>query len=481
MRYKNLVFSITAVIAFTALFLSCSNDNTHEEEEKDMKLNFFIKTNTKSDVLVMGGDGSFSSLAVYVYNKDDGYCEYSELIPVFTPNAVEEYSRSVNVSSKTKIIYAIANYNDSDKTFSIPVTADMSMQELESLIIDNKDFSDASILMVGKKEVIMDSELVTAEVPMQRMAARLDIYMFKSREIESSEVFVKSVEFNNQILNTNGKFQSLAMAQPVNKRTISEDITANQELNVVPYTVSGVLPEDLHKTFYTYQNISISAKPDKEINPYLRITASVNGVDQVYIGYLQSYTQPEGNFSLVRNKVYNVVAILGGVDNSIILDMSVFPWNVTESEIGHNVNDSDIVFDAWGNDSEALRGIVQYPYIDSKGQQNKTSFANYSFTLPAPPGALWTATLTNGLDFTFGKGGTTPGKNAVSQGITRNEPYEIKVGATKPWGGEVRSTYMYITVNGEKLKINPVLGDGKRKFPGDNDTDILILQTEYQN
>lgn len=63
------------------------------------------------------------------------------------------------------------------------------------------------------------------------------------------------------------------------------------------------------------------------------------------------------------------------------------------------------------------------------------------FSLTAPAGAIWTATLTNGLDFTFGMNG---GLN-VSKGIARDEAYTIQVGATKRWSGNPKSTYFYIT------------------------------------
>ena len=120
------------------------------------------------------------------------------------------------------------------------------------------------------------------------------------------------------------------------------------------------------------------------------------------------------------------------------------------------------------------------PYILNGEARNETSYASYNFSLTAPAGAVWTATLTNGLDFTFGTNGSVNGSQAVSKGISRSEPYEIKIGAGKPWNDTSKSTYFYITVEGVKLKINPIQSSGNRTFPGSNDTDILIRQTEYK-
>lgn len=56
----------------------------------------------------------------------------------------------------------------------------------------------------------------------------------------------------------------------------------------------------------------------------------------------------------------------------------------------------------------------------------------------------------------------------------------FQVGASRPWNSQERKVYLYITAEGQKLKINPVRSNGQRALPGNNDTDILITQTEYK-
>ena len=154
------------------------------------------------------------------------------------------------------------------------------------------------------------------------------------------------------------------------------------------------------------------------------------------------------------------------------------PWTKSSSQIGHVVNEGDYSFSA--NNTEAATGIVQYPYVLNGESQNSTSYASYNFKLTAPAGAVWTATLTNGLEFTFGTEGSTNGKLAISKGIAGDNTYEIKVGASRAWNSQERKVYLYITAEGQKLKINPVRSNGQRALPGNNDTDILITQTEYK-
>lgn len=380
------------------------------------------------------------------------------------------------MSPQTKVIYAIANYNDPDKTFSVPVSPDLTLQQLESLTVSGNAFTDSNILMVGKKEVAINSEYVVAEVPMERLVARLDIYMFKNQGLESSSVVVNSIEFVNQILNTNSSPEVTSMPTPISKKNVSEVFLGGTTLQLMPSDLSEIVPENAHASFYTYRNIVPDATPDAN-TPYIRIKALFNGISYTYRGYLTDQGQTTHKYSLLHNTVYRVMAMLDHPDNQLIIKTTPYPWELTSSEIGQEITEDDYQLQPYnGDDAGATTGIVQFPYIANGEAHNETSYANYSFSLTAPAGAIWTATLTNGLDFTFGMNG---GLN-VSKGIARDEAYTIQVGATKRWSGNPKSTYFYITAGGVKLRINPKQSNGNRQFPGDNDTDILIRQTEYK-
>lgn len=460
---------------------SCSESETPVSDTADnqARLNFLIRTTPKEEKLTLGGDDSFSSLALYIFNKADQRCEYSELIPEFTPQRLKELSRSVNVSPQTKIIYAIANYNDPDKTFSTPVTSALTLEQLENLTVSGSVFSGNSILMVGKKEVPINSEYVVAEIPMQRLAARLDIYMFKNQELAQSTVTVTSVEFRNQVLTTYGNPDRVTMPADAKMQNVTVPITENGTLQPMPSDLSEIIPANAKASFYTYRNMVPDGKPDAN-TPYIRITALFDGISYTYRGYLTDQGQTTNKYSLLHNTVYRVMAMLDHPDNQLVIQTTPYPWSVVSSEIGHEVTEGDYRLQPFnGNDTGATTGVVQFPYIWEGEARNETSYADYSFSLTAPAGAVWTATLTNGLDFTFGTAGSVAGTPAVSKGIARDAAYEIKIGAAKPWNGTAKRTLFYITVDGVKLKINP-FQNGTRPFPGDNDTDILISQTEYK-
>lgn len=348
------------LFAMALLLYSCSENEAPISDTTDnqARLNFLIKTAPTNKALIHGDDGSFSSLALYIFNKADQHCEYSELIPEFTPQRLEEFSRSVNVSPQTKVIYAIANYNDPDKTFSVPVSPDLTLQQLESLTVSGNAFTDSNILMVGKKEVAINSEYVVAEVPMERLVARLDIYMFKNQGLESSSVVVNSIEFVNQILNTNSSPEVTSMPTPISKKNVSEVFLGGTTLQLMPSDLSEIVPENAHASFYTYRNIAPDATPDAN-TPYIRIKALFNGISYTYRGYLTDQGQTTHKYSLLHNTVYRVMAMLDHPDNQLIIKTTPYPWELTSSEIGQEITEDDYQLQPYnGDDAGATTGIV---------------------------------------------------------------------------------------------------------------------------
>jgi len=487
-RKINILKGLLMAIVFMALS-SCSDSDDSASRNSDKDANLFLSITTKAlnaaaatDGLALGGDSQFTSLAIYIFNESDGTCEYAELIPGTV--AISELYRSVEVSSQTKIVYAVANYNGSDKVLSLPLTPTTTIQQLEELTVtNNADLTDESIMMIGKQRIEINSTYVQAEIPMERLVARVDIYMFKNYALANDSVQVVLVELLNQVINTNCAYMDNTMMPSPKKRIASYIYYPFHSLKNIPSDINSLVPQNANMSFYSYQNIvERGAVPDSsQLTPYLRITVNINGTNYIYGAYITDAGQTENKYSLRRNIVYRVIAMLDHPDNLLQLQVTPLPWNVSESQTGGTVTEADYSFDAsGGNDTGATTGIVHFPYVFNSVPYDETSYANYSFSLTGPPGKIWTATLTNGLDFAFGSQATSSGGVSVSHGIARGTPYQISVGASKSWGGTERKTYMYITVDGTKLRINPLRGDNTRKFPGTNDTDILINQTQYK-
>lgn len=478
---NNIIRTGLLSLLFVMLLAACGeNESDVEVPDKDARLSLIFRAESATDGLTKGNDSEFSSLAIYVFDKQNEDCEYSEFLPDITPEAIKEYQRVVAVTSRVKVVYAIGNYAGSDKSLSVNLDKNTTMQDLEDMIVTNRAFSGSSVFMVGKKEIVVNNPFVEVEVPMKRLVARLDIYVYKNNDLKNSDVKIVSIEFANQVVNSRCNLER-EMVSPVKTLHETLAITTNTTLQNMSSDLSAIIPENAHASFYSYQNIiEPSAVVDDNITPYLLATVNIDGKDYKYKGYITDNGQTTDKYSLNRNTVYRVIAMVKHPDNELSLNIIPLPWAVAESQVGGQVKEGDYTFDAYGgNDSGATAGIVYFPYVSDDTPVNETSYANYSFKLTAPVGVVWTATITNGLGFSFGNTGVSGDEVAVSRGIAREKEYLIRVGATKSWSGVQRSTYMYITVNGEKLKINPLQSDNKRKFPGSNDTDILVTQMGF--
>ena len=79
-----------------------------------------------------------------------------------------------------------------------------------------------------------------------------------------------------------------------------------------------------------------------------------------------------------------------------------------------------------------------------------TNFVTLRFKVKSPQGGHWRFTLTNHLDFEFAD-------NNATYGLTSDNQIVITVRAKKPWTGVLRSTELYLTVDGKEVSI---LGGG---------------------
>ena len=214
----------------------------------------------------------------------------------------------------------------------------------------------------------------------------------------------------------------------------------------------------------------------------------------------QEFTIPSsGNAIRNRELVVYGYFLQGG---ALCLDWQVMPWNKVTSEISwSNVNCQMFAWhksspSATTGDEEGKFCLVNYPrYATDKHNSlvAKSSGAAFYFKVDGPTGLVWKAHLTNPTEFAFNYAKSTESTNCVSTGITRKDPYQIKVGTSfdqlTDWAkgkgsNPVVYTDLYVTVSLDgiheyEVEINPDGAGGMykkgRKFAGTN-TRIRIFQ-----
>lgn len=467
-KYK--IARIILLFAVCVQMLSCSKTAGDDPAGVDASLALALLTRSGNGDLVITGEDRFTSLAVYVFNHDNGDLEFSELVTDFTPeSAASSYTRSVRVTKDKKAIYAIANYVGKSFTAggqAVTIDENTPKSALDALEIASTSFRADDLTMIGKTTATMSGVAVNASIEMERLAGRVDMYVFKSAELTNDVVELSSIEFRNQVVQSNVQYQSKVMPTGGIRRTETYTPAAAKYLGVVPNNTdyAALKPSDAEKSFYSYQNISgeidpASAAPEDASTPYFLMNVKVNGAPVTYRGDLKNTA---GLYDLERNRIYRIKAVVGAPNDLLFLRVDVLEWDTELSSITYD----ELAFSLTGVDNGA-----------NSGQVSQSDPATYDFELTSPAGAVWAASLTNGLDFKLLSDG-----NYVSQGIARPGSYSVRIVPTKSYSPTAeRETRFYIAVDGVKAKINPDNAGGSfdqgRKYPG-TETDILIKQIQ---
>lgn len=470
------------LLVSTLLLGACTKESITGDGSPAKSIPVVLSVNTLAvnDPMSINQDQSFGSLAIYLYNTDAAFTlEKSALLPSFSSTSTKEIP--LETQAGTKIVYLIANY--AGKTFRssngniLTLSATTTKQELDDIITESSSgFSPGSLLMIGKQTITMSSANngTSVNVALRRLQARVDVHVYKGPNFGSNAVTIESIKLNNQVLNSKIEFDyDINTAQMLTSPIFNAQLITNNSV-LSPYSIGTVLqPTNAQAIFYSYQNLVTILSPVQVTAPYLEIKLNSNGVGYTYKGYLTDNNQTIKKYSLLQNNVYQIVAVLD-VDSKIILNLRVLPWNQTNIEYERPITANDFSFGPWGTSWGGINGKTMNTNVG--GLED----AVFQFELKAPIGAAWTATLTNGLDFAFTPstaGTTTP---TVSKGFTNiGSPYLIAVRASKRWTGESRDTEFYITVEGNEIPINPIVGT-QRLYDG-TDTRIKIKQVASYN
>lgn len=341
-------------------------------------------------------------------------------------------------------------------------------KEKESITIDNK------------REYNVDIELV-------RAVGKLELFF--TRENENSELTINSIKLEHVPII--GYMAAMPDPAPTGIYTGSEENilsfdsgeTSVSILTTSDETLGNFSNDETNFTKLTLTNTYLLENPNggtwSEVGsnndytyPYDEPSASITDQDTRYVMTVDYTIGETGKTQVVylpaiERNVWNKIFARVKDDGKITFSYRVLFWEKEESQIGWDPESGfgyayDAPMAAWRiyekkvdadfrdareGDEEATVCYVLNPRFgrsDNKSDHNtlvaKSSYAGFYFCMKEPDGAIWKAYLTNPDDFELSTGGAydsdgdgTNDKHCVITGIAREEPYQIQVGAKKPW------------------------------------------------
>lgn len=156
------------------------------------------------------------------------------------------------------------------------------------------------------------------------------------------------------------------------------------------------------------------------------------------------------DYNIYRNTLYKVNCILKGT--ALTVSLNVLPWDVTTSyrDFDSSNTFTEMEFETvWNNTPRTSPPILRQPYVE---ENTPYDVAKFTFQLEHPQGSVWTATLTNGLDFAFRTGTVTMGTTDVL--------YTVEIVALKPQTTYPRTTEFYLMIDGREIDPDNYYEDG---------------------
>lgn len=438
-RVQKLVLALLSLILF-----ACESERIIDTEDNNYKLTFSVDTRT-----LIGGtqDGvMLSSIRVILLDTKLGDVVIANRL---ITGSDDDSGYIFSVRKGDYKICVVANETigmtpslNLARTFADISAIRVPVQDTEaSLVLYNElDIQlQASSTDPGQARVSIDGGqswiAPTVPIKLDKVASKISLAIIKKTAVAEDRFTVKKVELANlpgysYLTPKQAYTEMLGSKIPFEGNSVSFD-TNNDSKTIFEHFI---LPEYiLYNPGATYQAATLLITVDyKNAFSTREITYTVP-----VLGLSAS------DYSLQRNCHYNVTATItrsGDTENSLYIEYVVSNWDIAGDG---QIETGEMSFSgAWsdGLDEENLVYVA-----------NNTS-VGYEFALNSPPGAKWTAQLTNFLDFDFDLTGS-----GVREGVTNpDETYIIKI---RPKGAVFTNdvtTEFYITVdNGtENIEID---------------------------
>lgn len=400
-RYAVSALMLAVIAALTA----CSSDDSPAAvAEGDEEITVKLQTSTRAtaDPLVRDDDDHFTSLAVYAFRQDGSFVA---LYRYDATGSVNEYTTpAFNCGIATKKLVAVANYA-AYADLSASLTKGLSETQVKALVANASGttaLAAGNILMAGEAAVSFtkpdtEDEDITVSLPLRRLAARVDLFVFKEAGW-NDKVEVQSVTFDNGVLNTTLSYAEGTVSvpsSPVYAPSATTQITTENALAAFEGDAVTLWRNDdtyLRGRWYTYRT---SVAYDNERAARFSVTVAINGtLTRTYTGLVASGTPESGDITLDAGRVYQVQAVV--MKNGMEINTLVADWEdggTYELAFEYPTYSNPMVPISYtGTPSTDAKFDQPTIYYDNSGSETAGT-CSFQFSITGPVGHTWQPVL----------------------------------------------------------------------------------------
>lgn len=428
------------LLSWMMLVTACISDDfgaTDAGEEVTVKLS--ASTRAADDPLIRYNDDRFGSLAVYAFDENGNFLRLYTFQPDKATNTY--ITPAFNCGIKVKTLYAIANYA-AYSDLNTKLAKGLNYDAVKALVA-NADgatattLKAANILMVGEatdlkfNKPVTEDENLTVTLQLKRLAARVDVFVLKEAGW-AADVKVTKVEFSGGVKNTMLVYQEGVVNLP---EPLNFDVTqtfsgaSDAPLETFEGENAQIWQQDKHLrgSFYTYRTVQSQTNPNV---PKLAITVKVNdNIEKTYTAIIADKgTDINTPVTLDAGNVYRICAIM--TKTGLVIEMQVADWE------GAPVYNLDFSYPTYQNPLTPWGGTAETPYEQPTVYYNPDGNSTegtvgFSFSLTAPSGQSWRATLLDATEADFEVKVYQKGSE-IENPVASADPFEIRVRALKP-------------------------------------------------
>lgn len=158
------------------------------------------------------------------------------------------------------------------------------------------------------------------------------------------------------------------------------------------------------------------------------------------------------NYSIVRNNNYQYSVYVPADGKELEVLYQVMPWDLVESELQFTQPEYECslkVVDATTYDTKRTLDDISQEILLSPNE-----IVEVTFEITKPVGAIWSASITNGLNYLF-TGKTYDRVEPDIIGANPSKTYTFQIKPRQEFTTEPYYTQFYIVVDGKELDLNP--------------------------